>query len=75
VLAEIVRTIVRSGLPATIEAVRRSIPTSVPPNDQEGLVKLVLEEFRSIHTGNSVRFGLRPLEFEAWIKTSATLYK
>lgn len=75
-LAEIVRNIVRGGLPATLETVRQSIPSSIPIGDQEKLVRLVLEEFKSIHAGNAVRFGLRPLEFDAWIKTHpATLYK
>lgn len=75
-LAEIVRNIVRGGLPATLEAVRQSIPSSIPSGEQEKLARLVLEEFKSLHAGNAVRFGLRPLEFDAWIKThSATLYK
>jgi len=76
VLAEIIRTIVRSGLPATVEAASQSIPTSMAAEDREKLAKLVLEEFKSIHPGNAVRFGLRPLEFDAWIKAHpATLYK
>ncbi|MDO8958960.1 MAG: Fic family protein [Rhodocyclaceae bacterium] len=65
-LAEAVRAIVRGGLPATIETVRQSMPASVAPDDQEGFAKLVLEEFSTMHAGNAVRFGLRPLEFEAW---------
>ncbi len=76
ILAEIIRTIVRNGLAATMENVRSSIPSSVPLGDQDKLVRLVLDEFKSIHTGNSVRFGLRPLEFDAWIKShTVTLYK
>ncbi len=76
ILAEIIRTIVRNGLAATMENVRSSIPSSVPLGDQDKLVRLVLDEFKSIHTGNSVRFGLRPLEFDAWIKSHpVTLYK
>lgn len=65
-LAEAVCTIVRGGLPATIEAVRQSMPASVVPDDQAGFAKLVLDEFKTMHAGNAVRFGLRPLEFEAW---------
>lgn len=67
VLAEAVCAIVRGGLPATIEAVHQSMPASVMPDDQEGFAKLVLDEFKTMHAGNAVRFGLRPLEFEAWI--------
>lgn len=66
-LAETVRAIVRGGRPATIEAVRQSMPASVAPEDQERFAKLVLEEFGALHAGNAVRFGLRPLEFDAWI--------
>lgn len=65
-LAEAVRAIVRGGQPATMEAIRESIPGSVSSDDQEGFAKLVLEEFKTVHAGNAVRFGLRPLEFEAW---------
>ncbi|MDD5329784.1 MAG: Fic family protein [Sulfuricella sp.] len=65
-LAEAVRAIVRGGLPATIEAIRQSMPASVAPDDREGFSRLVLKEFRTTHVGNAVRFGLRPLEFEAW---------
>ncbi|MFA5240865.1 MAG: Fic family protein [Sulfuricella sp.] len=66
-LAEAVCTIVRGGLPATIEAVRQSMPASVVPDDQAGFAKLVLDEFKTMHAGNAVRFGLRPLELEEWI--------
>lgn len=66
VLAEAVCAIVRGGLPATMEAVHQSMPASVVPDDQEGFAKLVLDEFKTMHAGNAVRFGLRPLEFETW---------
>ena len=65
-LAEAVCAIVRRGRPATREVIRESIPASVSPDDQEGFAKLVLDEFKTIHAGNAVRFGLGPLEFEAW---------
>lgn len=65
-LTEAVRAIVRGGQPATIETVRQWMPTSVVPGDQGGFAKLVLDEFKTMHAGNAVRFGLRPLEFEAW---------
>jgi len=66
-LAEAVCAIVRGGLPATMEAVRQSMPASVMPDDQAGFAKLVLDEFKTVHTGNAIRFGLKPLEIEAWI--------
>lgn len=30
-------------------------------------VELVRHEFRALHEGNAVRFGLRPLEFAEWL--------
>lgn len=66
-LAEAVCAIVRGGLPATMETVRQIMPASVAPGDRDSFAKLVVEEFKTMHTGNAVRFGLRPLEFEAWI--------
>lgn len=65
-LAEAVCTIIRGELPATTEAVRQSMPASVVPDDQEAFSRLVLDEFKTMHAGNAVRFGLRPLEFDAW---------
>lgn len=58
--------IVRCGLPATTETVRQSMPASIAPNDREVFSRLVLEEFKTLHAGNAVRFGLRPLELDAW---------
>lgn len=66
-LAEAVRAIVRGGLPATTETVRQAMPASLAPDDRDSFAKLVVEEFKTLHAGNAVRFGLRPLEFEAWI--------
>lgn len=71
-LAKAVCTIVRGGLPATMEAVHQSMPASVVPEDSTNFAKLVLDEFNTMHTGNAVRFGLRPLELDAWIANRGT---
>ena len=42
------------------------MPESVPQADHAHFTALVLAEFASLHAGNAVRFGLRPLEFSAW---------
>ena len=42
------------------------IPSSVPEEDHEKFVNLVLEEFEYQHEGNAIRCGIRPLEFAAW---------
>lgn len=70
-VTEAVRTIVREGLPATMEAIRQSIPASVAIDDQENFARLILDEFKSLHAGNVVRFGLRPLEFKTWSEQNA----
>lgn len=65
-LTETVRAIVQEDRPLTIEAIRQSVPASVASGDREDFAKLVQEEFKTMHAGNIVRFGLRPLEFENW---------
>lgn len=65
-LAEAVRAIVRGGHPASETAIRASMPATVLLEDQPRFVALTLEEFKTLHAGNVIRFGLRPLEFVAW---------
>jgi Fic family protein len=65
-LTEVVRGIVRSGEPVSEAAVRATLPSSVPEADRARFIVLVLDEFRTLHQGNAVRFGLRPVEFAAW---------
>jgi hypothetical protein len=42
------------------------MPGAVAEADRERFVALVLAELETLHHGNAVRFGLRPLEFAAW---------
>jgi len=65
-LAEAVRVIVRGGLAVSEEVIRGFMPAKVAPEDQAHFGHLVRTEFQTIHAGNVVRFGLRPLEFAAW---------
>ena len=65
-LAEVVAVIVRQGEAATEQAVKAKIPASVPPDEHAHFTTLVLAEFASLHAGNAVRFGIRPLEFSEW---------
>ena len=67
-LTETVRAIVRDGLPAEAAAIRSAMPTTVTHEDQPRFVELVLTEFKTLHAGNAIRFGLRPLEFAAWLE-------
>ena len=65
-LSGVVAAIVRGGLVASDAAVRARVPATVQAAEHERFVALVLGEFKSLHAGNAVRFGLRPLEFAAW---------
>jgi len=65
-LSEVVAAIVRHDEPATVEVVRQRIPIAVNKEDQEHFIELVQGEFKTLHRGNVIRFGIRPLEFSAW---------
>jgi hypothetical protein len=65
-LAAIVRAIVQGGRAASQVNIRKSIPKNLPEADHERFALLVAEEFKALHQGNAIRFGLRPLEFAAW---------
>jgi hypothetical protein len=65
-LSEVVAAIVRNDEPATDAAVRFRTPANVAEEDKEHFIQLVLEEFKTLHPGNAVRFGIRPLEFSDW---------
>jgi len=70
-LTEAVRAIVRGRRPANKTAIRAVMPAMVAKKDQPRFVALALEEFKTLHAGNAIRFGLRPLEFAAWLKKIA----
>ena len=65
-LSETVASMVRACEPATDAAIRARIPASVAAIDSDHFVALVRSEFNTLHAGNAVRFGLRPLELKAW---------
>ncbi len=70
-LTEAVRAIVRGGQPANKTEIRAAMPATVVKKDRPRFVALVLEEFQTLHAGNAIRFGLRPLEFAAWQERNA----
>jgi len=65
-LSETVKTIILQQQAPNKKAVMAAISLSVPEEDHDKFVKLVLEEFANLHEGNAIRFGVRPLEFAAW---------
>lgn len=56
----------RATLVVSETTLRASMPTTVALEDQPRFVALALEEFKTLHASNVIRFGLRPLEFVAW---------
>jgi Fic/DOC family len=65
-LGETMRALVKAQQAATPARVRRLIPGAVSPPERDEFVRLVLGELQALHAGNAVRFGLRPLEVQAW---------
>ena len=65
-LAETIRAIVRGGLAVNQQSIRQHLPASLPEADQPRFLALVQTEFTTLHAGNAIRFGLRPLEFADW---------
>ena len=70
-LTEAVQAIVRDGHTANESTIRAVTPVTVIHEDQARFVALVMEEFKALHPGNAIRFGLRPLEFAEWQKRNA----
>ena len=65
-LGETVAALVRAGKPITKTAIRSHMPNTVAVAERAQFIELVQREFETLHAGNAVRFGLRPLEFEQW---------
>jgi hypothetical protein len=65
-LAEVVAAIVMQEVPATEQTVMGRMPATVAEGEHNHFVQLVLAEFASLHAGNAVRFGIRPLQLAAW---------
>ena len=65
-LTEVVAAIVRSDEAATDATLRARTPATVTDADKDHFIGLALAEFKTLHAGNAVRFGIRPLEFVAW---------
>lgn len=65
-LSEVVAAIVYNDEPVTDAAVRARVPATVTEEDKAHFIQLVLGEFKALHPGNAVRFGIRPLVLSAW---------
>ncbi len=69
-LAQVVRGIVQGGLAADAGTAARLMPGDVPIENRARFVALVVEEFKSIHRGNAIRFGVSTREFDAWLQAA-----
>ncbi len=65
-LAEVIRAIVRNGLIIDEASILAGIPDAVSSEDKQKFINLVQNELKTLHAGNAIRFGLRPLEFSVW---------
>ncbi len=65
-LGATVRAIVQQRLALRDADLQRSLPATVQAEDRARFMQLVRDEFATLHEGNAVRFGLRPLELAAW---------
>jgi Fic family protein len=65
-LSEVVAAIVRGDEAATDATISTQMPSAVLEADKAHFTALVLAEFKALHAGNAVRFGIGPLEFAAW---------
>lgn len=65
-LVEVIAAIVRQDEPATEQTIMRKMPATVPQAEHAHFVQMTLAEFDALHSGNAVRFGIRPLAWAAW---------
>ena len=65
-LGAAVKAIVQQRLKPGDRALARVTSAIVAPHDRERFAALVRAELDTLHEGNAVRFGLRPLELVAW---------
>lgn len=65
-LSETIKAMILHQQAPTQKAVLAGIVLTVPEEDRDQFVELVLGEFANLHEGNAIRFGVSPREFAAW---------
>jgi hypothetical protein len=65
-LGEVVSAIVYADEAATPETISARTPPAVTEADKAHFIELVLAEFKTLHAGNAVRFGIGALALAAW---------
>ena len=69
-LTATVHAIVQRAARVTDGTIKKALPSSIKKSDRPRFIALVREEFGSLHEGNAIRFGLRPLEYAEWNRTN-----
>jgi Fic family protein len=65
-LIRVVGEIIRQAKQPTAEAATETTGNSVPAEDLDDFVRMVLNELNNLHEGNYARFRIRPSEFKAF---------
>ena len=65
-LSDTIATLIKSDKSAAVENICLIIPDLVDAEDRDRFVELIIMEFKTLHAGNVVRFGIRPLQFMSW---------
>jgi fido (protein-threonine AMPylation protein) len=65
-LGEVVASVVRGLIAVSDQTLREQAPPELSDADKNRFVTLVWAELKTLHAGNAIRFGLRPLELAAW---------
>jgi coproporphyrinogen III oxidase len=71
-LRDVVTGIISNDEAATDTSIRCRLPGTVVDMDKEQFIQLVLDEFKSLHTDNAIRFGFSALDYAAWEKRHVT---
>ena len=65
-LSEVMASVIRSDQPANEAVIQSKTPADVLAEDKARFLLMAQAEFQALHPGNSIRFGIRPLECAAW---------
>lgn len=63
-----VREVVLHANRDAFEVIQHAVQSKVEEQDQAEVQALIIEELRRIHEGVLARYGLRPSEYQAWVK-------
>ncbi len=65
-LTNLVAQVIRDGIRPERAIISNLMPSEILDDDRPAFINLVLKELNGLHAGNVIRFGIRPLEWQAW---------